>query len=84
MEIEKELRAVKIISTASGALVVGGVSDICIIIIIIIMYPEIGLSVQNCSTEKTRPVPFCLFERYTSAPFVIESTAYMQKVRVLH
>ena len=33
-----------VISTASGALVVGGVRDIYIYIYIYMMYPEIGLS----------------------------------------
>ena len=49
-----------IISTASGALVVGGVSDI----VCSMMYdPEIGLSVQNCSTDYRRPtIPFTSFQ----------------------
>ena len=40
--------ALNIISTASGALVVGGVSDIvCMyVVVVVVVSPEIGLSVQ--------------------------------------
>ena len=43
-----------IISTASGALVVGGVRDICIDGVVVVVYtPEIGLSVQWSTTNQS-------------------------------
>ena len=41
------------VSTASGALVVGGVRDICIDRVVVVYTPEIGLSVQWSTTNQS-------------------------------
>ena len=43
----------KFVSTASGALVVGGVRDICIMYYVLLYIPEIGLSVQWSRTNQS-------------------------------
>ena len=49
--------ALNIISTASGALVVGGVSDIVcmyvVVVVVVVVSPEIGLSVQWSRTNQS-------------------------------